>query len=78
VAEQSVSRLLQKRYTPPSQTRRTFPANHVQDLVSLDFFTIPTASLRALFVLVRHMADDGSRGMAVRPMPSAINSSAVG
>jgi transposase InsO family protein len=27
-------------------------ANHARDLVSLDFFTIPTASLRVLFVLV--------------------------
>ena len=34
------------------QTWRTFLANHVQDLVSMDFFTVPTASLRVLFVLV--------------------------
>src|SRR2546426_3889848 len=37
---------------PPSQTWRTFLANHVCDLVSLDFFTVPTARLRILFVLV--------------------------
>jgi putative transposase len=36
----------------PSQTWRTFLANHVRDLVSLDFFTVPTARLRVLFVLV--------------------------
>jgi hypothetical protein len=36
----------------PSQTWRTFLANHVQDLVSIDFFTVPTARLRVLFVLV--------------------------
>src|SRR6516165_1490719 len=52
VAERTVSRLLPKRHTPPSQTWRTFLANHVRDLVSLDFFTVPTASLRVLFVLV--------------------------
>ena len=52
VAERTVSRLLPKRQTPPSQTWRTFLANHVQDLVSLDFFTVPTARLRVLFVLV--------------------------
>src|SRR6516162_1206672 len=34
------------------QTWRTFLANHVRDLVSLDFFTVPTAGLRVLFVLV--------------------------
>ena len=28
------------------------PPNHVGDLVALDFFTVPTARLRVLFVLV--------------------------
>ena len=51
-AERTVSRLLPKRRTPPSQAWRTFLANHVRDLVSLDFFTVPTAGLRVLFVLV--------------------------
>ena len=35
-----------------SQTWRTFLANHLLDLVSIDFFTVPTARLRVLFVLV--------------------------
>ena len=52
VAERTVSRLMPKRRTPPSQTWRTFLANHVRDLVAIDFFTIPTARLRVLFVLV--------------------------
>jgi transposase InsO family protein len=52
VAERTVFRLLPKRHTPPSQTWRSFLANHVRDLVALDFFTVPTASLRVLFVLV--------------------------
>jgi transposase InsO family protein len=52
VAERTVSRLLSKRRTPPSQTWRTFLANHVRDLVSIDFFTVPTVGLRVLFVLV--------------------------
>ena len=38
--------------TPPSQTWRTFLTNHVRDLVSINFFTVPTARLRVLFVLV--------------------------
>src|SRR5713226_1739671 len=42
VAERTVSRLLPKRRTPPSQTWRTFLANHVRDLVSVDFFTVPS------------------------------------
>jgi len=52
VAERTVSRLLPKRRSPPSQTWRTFLDNHVRDLVSLDFFTVPTAGFRVLFVLV--------------------------
>src|SRR5262249_22214541 len=52
VAERTVSRLMPKRRPQPSQTWRTFLANHVRDLVSLAFFTVPTARLRVLFVLV--------------------------
>jgi putative transposase len=52
MSERSVSRLIPKRRSPPSQTWRTFLANHVRDLVALDFFTVPTARLRVLFVLV--------------------------
>jgi putative transposase len=52
VAERTVSRLIPKRPTPPSQTWRTFLTNHVRDMVSIDFFTVPTAQLRVLFVLV--------------------------
>jgi len=52
VAERTVSRLLPKRPSPPSQTWRTFLINHVHDLVSIDFFTVPTAHFHVLFVLV--------------------------
>jgi putative transposase len=36
----------------PSPTWRPFLANHLRDLVSIDFFTVPTARLRILFFLV--------------------------
>src|SRR6267378_3815251 len=52
VAERTVSRLMPKRRPRPSQTWRTFLDNHVRGLASLDFFTVPTARLRVLFVLV--------------------------
>jgi len=52
LSERTVSRLMPKRRTRPSQTWRTFLANHVRDLVSFDFFTVPTAGFRVLFVLV--------------------------
>ena len=37
VAEHTVSRLIPKRRTPPSQRSRAFLTNHVRDLVWLDF-----------------------------------------
>ena len=52
ISERTVSRLIPKRRTPPLQTWRTFLTNHVRDLVSIDFFAVPTAGWRVLFVLV--------------------------
>lgn len=52
LSERTVSRVMPKRGIPPSQTWRTFLANHVRDLVALDFFTVPTVGFRVLFVLV--------------------------
>jgi transposase InsO family protein len=37
---------------PPSQTWRRFLANHTKDLVSSDFFVLPTVFFRLLFVFV--------------------------
>ena len=37
---------------PPSQTWRTFLINHANDLVSIDFFTVPTATFRILYVFI--------------------------
>src|SRR3989454_405488 len=52
VSERTLSRLMPKRPGPPSQTWRAFLTNHVQDLVSIDFFAVPTVRLRVLFVFV--------------------------
>src|SRR5215469_11294956 len=52
ISERTVSRLMPKYRKPPSQTWRAFLNNHVQDLVSVDFFTVPTVSFRVLFVFV--------------------------
>jgi putative transposase len=52
ISERAVSRLIPKRRKPPSQTWRTFLDNHLGDIVGIDFFTVPTASFRVLFVLV--------------------------
>jgi putative transposase len=52
VSEHTVSRLLQRRSRPPSQTWRTFLTNHLASAASMDFFTVPTLTGRMLFVLV--------------------------
>ena len=52
ISERTVSRLMPKYRRPPSQTWRAFLNNHIQDLVSIDFFTVPTATFRVLFVLL--------------------------
>lgn len=41
-----------RRKDPPSQTWRTFLDNHIGNLVSVDFFTVPTVTFRVLFVFV--------------------------
>jgi hypothetical protein len=38
---------------PPSPTWRAFLANHVNDIVACDFFTVPTAGCRVLFGFLR-------------------------
>jgi len=52
ISERTVARLMPKKRSPPSQTWRTFQDNHVRDLASIDFFVVPTATFRVLFVLV--------------------------
>ncbi len=52
VSQRTVARLMPRRPKPPSQTWRTFLQNHVLDLVSVDFFVVPTATFRLLYVFV--------------------------
>jgi len=52
VSEATVSKYMIRHRRPPSQTWRTFLENHAKDLVAIDFFTVPTATFRVLFVLV--------------------------
>ena len=52
VSQRTVGRLMPRRAKPPSQSWRTFLQNHVADLVSVDFFVVPTVTFRVLFVFV--------------------------
>jgi putative transposase len=52
VAKSTVETCRVRPQKPASPTWKTFLNNHVQDLVALDFFTVPTVTFRVLFVLV--------------------------
>jgi putative transposase len=52
VAKSTVEKYRGPMRTPPSSTWKTFLNNHRQDLVSLDFFTVPTVTYKVLFVLL--------------------------
>jgi putative transposase len=52
VSEATVAKYMARRGKPPSQTWRTFLANHFQQIAPADFFVVPTATWRMLFVLV--------------------------
>jgi len=56
VSQTTVAKYMIRHRKPPSQTWRTFLDNHVKDLVSIDFFTVPTATFRILYVflVLRH------------------------
>jgi transposase InsO family protein len=52
LSQATVSKYMVRHRKPPSQSWRTFLTNHAKDIVSVDFFTIPTASFRVLFVFL--------------------------
>jgi putative transposase len=52
IGESSVSKYMVRSRKPPSQTWRTFLENHAQQLVSIDFFTVPTIRFQVLYVFL--------------------------
>ena len=52
VSQAAVAKYMVRRSGPPSQTWRTFLANHLEQIAAADFFVVPTATCRLLFVLV--------------------------
>jgi hypothetical protein len=52
VSQATVSKYMLRHRRSPSQVWRTFLKNHATDLIALDFFTVPTATFRVLFVFV--------------------------
>jgi transposase InsO family protein len=52
LGEATVSRYMPLRRKPPSHSWRAFLQNHTEDLVSIDFFVVPTATFRVLYVFL--------------------------
>jgi putative transposase len=74
VAQSTVAKYLRTfGRAPSSQNWRTFLANHRSQLASVDFFTVPTATFRVLFVFVI-LAHDRGRivhlNVAAHPTPA--------
>ena len=52
MAKSMVEKYRLKRVKPPSPTWRAFLNHHVKGLISCDFFTVPTATFKVLFVFI--------------------------
>ena len=52
VSQATVSKYMVRHRKPPSQSWRAFLKNHAKNIVSIDFFTVPTATFRVLFVFL--------------------------
>ncbi len=52
ISETTVAKYMPRRRRPPSQSWRAFLDNHLKDLVSIDFFTVPSATFQVFFVFV--------------------------
>jgi transposase InsO family protein len=52
VSQATVAKYVERRRRPPSPTWRTFLDSHLKQLVSADFFVVPTVSFRVLFVFI--------------------------
>ena len=52
VSQATVSKYMLRSKKPPSQTWRAFLNNHADCLAAMDFFTIPTARFRVLYVFI--------------------------
>jgi transposase InsO family protein len=52
IGETSVGKYMARGRKPPSQTWRTFLENHLKNMVSVDFFTVPTIRFQVLYVFL--------------------------
>ena len=84
IGETSVGKYFVRSRKPPSQNWRTFLENHVKNIVSVDFFTVPTIRFQVLYVflvlahdrrrivhfnITAHPTDEWTRSNSGRPFP---------
>jgi len=69
IGQASVGKYMVRHRRPPSQTWRTFLTNHLGQIVAADFFVVPTATCRVLFVLVLLAAQSPTRRARRRHRP---------
>jgi putative transposase len=66
VAKCTVEKYRVRHRKPPSPTWKAFLKTHLSELVSIDFFTVPTVGFKVLFVLLV-LAHDRRRGRPLLP-----------
>ena len=59
VSQATVAKYMVRTRKPPSQSWRAFLSNHASQLVSTDFFVVPTVTFRLLFVSSCWLISDG-------------------
>jgi transposase InsO family protein len=52
ITDPTVAKYMVRPRKPPSQTWRTFLDNHVRNMVSIDFFTVPTIRFQIVYVFL--------------------------
>src|SRR5215467_14929420 len=67
ISERTVSRILRRLRRPPGQSWKTFLHNHLGQIVSVDFFTVPTIRIKVLFVFLVRNIDAGRCSISVSP-----------
>jgi hypothetical protein len=56
IVESTISKYLGRKPKPPSQTWKAFLKNHTHQIVSIDFFAVPTVTFKILycFIILRY------------------------
>ena len=52
ICESTIAKYMVHRPGPPSQTWQTFIRNHMAEIAAIDFFTVPTATFRTIYVFL--------------------------